>query len=485
MLTTLRNELRKLRANLLRAGASARGATSRSGPRAGLRHAVLEQLRTELVGAGDDENLVSELLQRWDGEDREPGRREVLVYLLANHPKPHLANYLLALDEFKGAVEEVSSYPTHVWMDISSICSVECRFCKYTHDQLPKVVVPLAQIKSVEWLKYVRVLNLTAGTAEAITNPEFIEIFNYLRDTYPHLHLSFLTNGRTLSAKILNVLKDRLDAMHVSMNASNEAEYADIIRSGSWRSFSRNMRDMREIMKDAARPKISASFVLTRSNLSSVIEKLEFAAAHGASTVLFHHYYPKYVSDIHQGLASLQDKLRDEESLYFEHELSDRALAAVEPRARELGVEVQVPPPFKDEKGMHIYFGARSLTPPPKDCIYPWTNMYMLWGFKSKREEITLCCGLAQDIGVYFDRARMATLEGVREVWNSPTMRAYRRTANGSNVNPICDLCRKVDRFDPATVYPDQKSFFEFNNLPVPPHFQEQKTASHVIKLVR
>lgn len=88
--------------------------------------------------------------------------------------------------------------------------------------------------------------------------------------------------------------------------------------------------------------------------------------------------------------------------------------------------------------------------------------MFMLWGFKSKREEILMCCGLANDLGVYFKWEEMFTKTGFIQTWNSPTMQAYRRTVNGSKVNPICALCRKLDRFAPGSIYPDQRKFFEF-----------------------
>ncbi len=435
--------------------------------------AIANLLQDRLATVGLDPQISRPLISRFF---REKGRRteyEALTWLLEHHPETHWINYLLGQYEFEHGIEEVRSLPTNVWMDLSSICTVECRFCKYTHEQLPKENVTLEQIKSIQWLKYVRLLNFTAGTAEALANPQFIKIFNYIRDEYPHLHLTLLTNGRTLTREVLHVLKGRIDALHVSMNASNEDDYNKIIARGSWSSFVANMKAMRQIMTGVERPRITASFVMMRWNLDRALENLEFAHRHGATLVLFHHYYPSYVADIHGGLTSLDQKFENSESLYYDRERSDAVFAQISLRAKELGVDVQVPPPFSSGAGteVKIYYGARSLLAPPNNCIYPWTNMYMLWGFKSKREEITLCCGLASDIGVYFDRDDVATVTGLRSVWNSPTMRAYRKTANGQQVNPICDLCRRIDRFDPEAPYPDQKEFFEFNKLPVPEHF--------------
>lgn len=449
--------------------------SSRYSPANGISNAEYIKICNELIGMGDDPILVRDELLKLERSEQNLSRIEVILYLMDRHPRPHIVNYMLCKEEFKARATVVRSFPTHLWLDISSICTVECRFCKYTHQELPKKLVSLEQVKAIEWLKYVRMLNLTAGTAEAISHPRFIDIFSFLRDTYPHLHISLLTNGRTLDKKILTALRGRLDALHVSMNASNEADYNRMIKKGSWQDFDQNMQDMHVIMKDAERPKISASFIVSARNQNSTVANLEYAAKHGASVVLFHHYYPKYVNDIHFGRDTLADKLLETESLYFNRELSDKIFELVRKRGVELGVDVHTPPPFSGGQKVYINWGVRSLRPPVDECTDPWMNMYMLWGFKSKKEEITICCGMAQDIGVYFDHDQIATKEGLLRVWNDPIVQAYRRSANGENLNPVCAECRKVDRFDPATVYLDQSVFYEYAGLPVPEHWQNQQ----------
>jgi len=436
-------------------------------------HEPYRQILFELQGAGEDAKLAEPLLLDMEQRGELLDRHAALLSLLERHPAPHFVNMLLINDEVKLGIDEVRSYPQYVFFDISSICSVECRFCKYTHEQLPKRNVTLEQVRRLEWLKYVRMLNLTAGTAEAITNPQFIEIFDYLRDTFPHLHITLLTNGRTLHERIQRKLAGRLDALHVSMNASCEESYNQIIARGSWKQFSENMNSMRTTLAGLARPKVSASFVMMRSNLHLALQHLEFAHANGAAFALFHHFYPHYVHDIHgSDPDALRDKFGFEDSLYHEPGRADEVFARVKARGEEMGMELQIPPPFHGT-GAHIHFGVRSTTRPPVDCNYPWTSMYFLWGFKSKREEITLCCGLASDIGVHYDHDEIATRDGLFKARNSDVLRAYRRTVNGLTMNPICKMCREVDRFDPSAPYADQRAFYQFNGLPVPPHFDQ------------
>jgi MoaA/NifB/PqqE/SkfB family radical SAM enzyme len=443
--------------------------------------ALHHKLREDLRGAGDDPALFEGLVAELEHQHPVLNRRQALEWLLERHPKPHWVNYLLCMDEFAEGRDEVSSFPANVFMDVSSICSVECKFCKYTHDQLPKKNLTLEYIKSIEWFPYVRLLNMTAGTAEAITNPQFVEIFDHIRTTAPHLHMTLLSNGRTLNERIQKSIAGRLDALHVSMNASCRESYDEIIARGSWDQFSKHMAMMRQTFKGADRPKVTASFVMMKMNSHRAVRHLEFAVEHGASSVLFHHYYPHYIADIHgEDPDALKAKFAPDQSLYLHPQLSDDTFARVAERAKELGVQVHIPPPFNGPKP-NIYWGARSYDKPPTDCAYPWTSLYLLWSFKSKKEDVTICCGLASDLGVSYDRNEIATKAGFMKLRNADVLKAYRASANGPKMNPICAQCRESDRFAPDARYPDQREFYKHNGLPIPAHFERQPRALKVI----
>jgi sulfatase maturation enzyme AslB (radical SAM superfamily) len=434
---------------------------------------IKDEILSSLAGFGDDYQLLKDILSDMDEDISD--KIDLLKYLLEKHPRPHWVNYLLSQEEFIQRREIVHSFPINIWFDLASICNIECRFCKYSVNLLPKSFVTLQQVEAIEWLKFVRLLNLSSGTGESLTNPEFIKIFHYLRETYPHLHITLLTNGKALSEEICYTLRDQMDQLHISMNASNEKDYKEIIHKGSWEIFLKNLNQMKRIFHNSSKPKISASFVMMRWNIERAVEYLEFAADHGASLVLFHHYYTPHIRDYHKSDHKvLERKFPVDQSLYFFKDLSDRVFDRVQKRASELNVEVQVPVPFAADK-YWINFGMRSQTEPSFLCNTPWMNMYLLWGMKSKREEITMCCGLAADIGVFFERDQIATKEGLHKVWNSPILQAYRRTVNGPGINPICELCRITDRFDPKATYPDQREFFKFVQLECPEHFAEQK----------
>jgi MoaA/NifB/PqqE/SkfB family radical SAM enzyme len=432
---------------------------------------VFAEVRQELLARGERAEVIDPLLDQVAVAAPTADRYEILKALLPRHPRPNQVNYLLGQEEFRRGVAEMTAYPSYLLMDISNICTVECKFCKYVHNHHDKKWIPLEQFQKFEWLQYPLYLNFTAGTAEALSNPQFVPIFHHVYDNYPGLILGLLTNGRTLNEKVLHALEGRLHELHVSMNACTEEDYNKIIANGSWSLFSRNMKHLRDMLQRTNKPWLQASFVKMRWNLDRALDELQFAVEHGAKKVLFHHYYPHYIQDLHGADAKvLAEKFGPEQSLYFDQQRSDEVFARVRERAQELGVEVEVPPPF-GATGIKILWGTRSLQEPPQDCAYPWTHMFMLWGWKSRREEILMCCGMASDTGIYFDWDEMFTKAGVAKVWNSPTMQAYRRTVNGNRMNPICAACRKIDRYSPHSVYPDQRKFFIFNDLPVPEHF--------------
>ncbi|WP_210168588.1 radical SAM/SPASM domain-containing protein [Bradyrhizobium viridifuturi] len=435
------------------------------------RHGVYNDLllRSQLVTQSE---LLEPRLRRWENENLLLDRYSALKRLVDEMPQPHLANYELSVHETKARMDQVYALPPDICMDLTSVCNIQCRFCKYTHNHVPKAFLPLEHIKQIEWFKYAWWLNFSAGTAESIIHPKFSEIFSYVRDNNPHLHLSILTNGRSLVKKRLDEFYDRLDYLYVSMNASNREDYDRVIHQGDWEKFSTNMRAMKQALNGSKRPFVQANFVMMKWNLGSALQNLEFAAENGAHMVTFIHFYPHYIPDIHAGHEEvINSKFGFSDSLYFDKERSDEMFARVVDRAKELGVQVRVPPPFS--KQTQIYFGNRWEDEVPEECGEPWRHLFLLWGWKSRREEATICCGLAADIGAYFDREAIRTTSGLREFWNSPILQAYRRTANGDNMNPVCAQCRKIDRFDPETTYWNQRDFFKFVDLPVPAHFEE------------
>jgi MoaA/NifB/PqqE/SkfB family radical SAM enzyme len=454
-------------------------------PPAHVTHQVYIELLQSLQGVGEDSSIAEPLLIELECNNQFLGRYDVLTYLLERHPFPDNVNYLLACEERDRNVDIVKSVPPNVHMDLTSFCNVECRFCKYTRGYHSPQMITLDQVKAIEWFKHVKWLNFSAGTGESIMNPQFVDIFEYVRTTYPRLHIEFLTNGLALKESLTDLIVGRLDQMHISMNASNEEDYHKVIKGGSWRTFSKNLQYLQSALKNVDRPRITASFVMMRWNIERAVEYLEFAVDIGASFIMFHHYYTPYIRDIHSSdPRTIEEKFPKSESLYYHRELSDRVFAQVEERARQLGAEVKLPVPFSENQ-FHMAYAMRLTGEPLVACPAPWQSMFLLWGFKSMREEVTICCGLASDIGLFFDRDKIASRSGLMDVWNSPIMQAYRRTCNSKRKNPICALCRKVDRFDPDAHYPDQRLFFTFNGLEVPPHFESVPPGEELSKSER
>ncbi|MBF0339312.1 MAG: radical SAM protein [Nitrospirae bacterium] len=378
---------------------------------------------------------------------------DALVYLLERHTAPALVNELLCIEEAEMSIEEVKSYPLEVHMDMSTICNIRCRFCKYTPGMYPVEMITLDYIKSIEWFKYIRRFYMAGLTGETLTNPEFIEIFNFIRDTYPHLILTLYTNGAALSEKVINTIAGRLDCLHVSINAATKEDYNNIIKNGNWDVFSANMKHMANMRKNFDKPVISASFIMVRSNIDNAVRHVEFARDHGISTVQLPHYiHGLNAAYCNSDLSGQYEKFTREDSLYFERQKSDDMFEQAAQCARESGINLMYPVPFQCNDYV-VRYGRKTLDRSWK-CFFPWTNIHLHWGAKSKRREVIFCCGTATDNGIFYNKEDVVTKEGLLRIRNDKILCLYRRTVNGPKVNNVCNFCRSYDVSDPDSGFP-------------------------------
>ncbi|MBF0565442.1 MAG: radical SAM protein [Nitrospirae bacterium] len=486
--------------------------TTVEGPQSGLRHPVYVKLLGELWQKGDDDAWLAGEFRRLEEDGRFLDRYATLTHLLEIHPYPHHVNALLCTWEMENSIETVRSFPINLGMDITNMCNVRCRFCKYTDGLFPADTVTLAYVRRIEWFRYLSGFGFGGGTAESLVNPGFVDIFNYIREGFPHLYINIFTNGVALTPEVLHVLAGRLDHLHVSMNASNEEDYGRVVARGNWKRFSANMKSMAEILRGHSRPVVTSSFVMIRSNVQRAVEFVEFAHAHGASRVTLNHYLSG-INERYYGAetATMEEKLKKTDSLYYDRERANEYFAMALERGRELGIEVDVPVPFPSRKAYEapqahkesqispapqesraskahreqelqahreaplswITFANRSVSPPPAVCFAPWSHMFLRWGIRSVRPEVWFCCGSAVDTGIYYDKDEALSASGLLRIRNHPSLRAFRRTVNPPVVNPVCAHCRRVDRFDPDDDFPpDQGAFYDFNCLPMPDHLQ-------------
>jgi MoaA/NifB/PqqE/SkfB family radical SAM enzyme len=443
-----------------------------------LKNSVYRELLQELWQRGDDGVWLADELLRLENDGKLLDRYAALKHLLGAAPNPNHINALLCQWEIDRGMDTLSSFPLEMGLALTNRCNIRCRFCKYREGLLPQDFLTLGDIKRIEWFKYLSGFALNSSTAEPLVNPEFIPIFNYIREGFPHLNLSMFTNAVGLSEAVVHALAGRLDYLHISMNASNEADYNRVIERGSWRRFSSNMKTMARILKRHRRPLINASFVMIRSNIERAVEFVEYAAAHGAYRVALNHYIYGFNESCYGYDASEKpnpEKLDKTESLYYDKPRSDEFFSRALERGRQLGIEVDIPLPFSSPEKW-INFTNRSAVSPPEKCLAPWTFMALRWGDLSLRPEVWICCGSALDTGIYYDRKEAFSADGLLRIRNCPELRAFRRTVNPPTVNPVCANCRSVDRFEPGTDYPpDQRGFYEYNGLPLPEHLRRNR----------
>ncbi len=132
--------------------------------------------------------------------------------------------------EYKARSPLLRSYPTYVAINLSDVCTVSCKFCRYNFYTSHKRLVTLEDIKSQEWLKYPQTIDLFCGVGESLVNPQFKDIFQYMMETFPYQYRGLTTNGTLMDDQIIRLFLKGASWIHVSVNAFKIETYRDLLR---------------------------------------------------------------------------------------------------------------------------------------------------------------------------------------------------------------------------------------------------------------
>jgi MoaA/NifB/PqqE/SkfB family radical SAM enzyme len=369
-------------------------------------------------------------------------KRKALYRQMLKSDRPHLINIKLNELERKLKVDYLYSFPAYISLCMSSSCNARCSFCHYIpKPEFLKDSVTLEDIKKMTWLKYVSTFNINAGLSESLLNPEFLAIYDYVKNTFPHLNLTLVTNGIRLTKNICEAFVGSLSELLLSLNASTKGTWQKLMRSKGFDNVLSMASYITQLKKERGTPKplLTLSMVLVKDNIHEAIEFIELAHRIGAEKVVFVHYLLTALTGAKE--------MAKAHSLYYDKELCDEVLKKAAKRANELGIELIRPLPFSC-KDFHISFGER-VNHLPVSCQQPWTNCFLtcLAGQERHREVIFCCYGFAYRIS--YDKSNLTEEYFVKKVWNHPTARYFRKTISIKEGNPICTSCFIYDRFNP------------------------------------
>lgn len=353
---------------------------------------------------------------------------------------PHLENKLLNDFEIKCGKDKLLSYPTFIGLNMTSICNAKCTFCSYAPNvQKHKDILKLDDLKKMTWLKYVSRLAVWGGIGDSLVNPEFLMCYRHLKTNYPHLDITFSTNGIKMTKEICEEFAGHLADYNVSLNAAISGTWEKLMKSRGFDNVLETFEYLAKLKKDRKtnKPFLSVSMVLVKENLHEAVDFVNLAHKIGAEKVTFVHY----VSSTLVGKRELEIT----ESPYFMKDECDKVLNEAAKRADKLGLQITKPLPFSQENGSVIY-GERT-DRAPSACYDPWKTCYLTVDEDGNRQMIFCCSGFYY--GIKYDKSDLEEKYFMEKIWNHPMARYFRKTTNIKGKNPICGYCMTYDRFDP------------------------------------
>jgi pyruvate-formate lyase-activating enzyme len=184
------------------------------------------------------------------------------------------ANARLAYWECSVNKTIVSSFPFNFVLPLTDVCNARCSFCAYIPERVYGHASTVEEFKRLDWLRFVKNLNINSGLGEAFMHPGFADIFEFLREWAPLLFMRLTSNGtRLIDARVRRSIVGYLDQLHISINAARPDTYRRTMKL-KWEDTIEGLRLLAEDKEKAGTklPNVTASVVMHRENIAELPE---------------------------------------------------------------------------------------------------------------------------------------------------------------------------------------------------------------------
>jgi len=161
-------------------------------------------------------------------------------------------------------------------VELSYNCNLSCTMCGFG-----KNVNPFDKSKFLSFDNYKIILSQVGditksirlnGRGESTIHPDFVEILNYTKATYPDININLFSNYSFKNSNILNALIENQVQLFVSMDSTDKDELVEIRKGANYDFITSNI----ESMKDSPnRPFIV--FTVQEANLFRIFDMASFA----------------------------------------------------------------------------------------------------------------------------------------------------------------------------------------------------------------
>jgi MoaA/NifB/PqqE/SkfB family radical SAM enzyme len=319
--------------------------------------------------------------------------------------------------------------PVCLYLEVTNRCNLLCTTCPRTYEELePPADMSWELFKSI----VDQVPDLARAVLHGVGEPMLVanlpRMVRYLKDR--GIYVLFNTNGTTLSERNGRALiAAELDELRVSLDASNRESFKAIRGRDYFNRIIRNVRAFRALQEREGhtKPQVSAWLTGLKETVKELPAFVKLAAEIGIKGV----YLQRLVFFDQSAIG----KARPDQTL-FERLTHEEAacLKQAEELGRSLGITFSASG-AASEPGLslkRIDDGA-----PWSLCRRPWSLMY----FTANGRALPCCIAPFSQHGYANYTLGDATQQTLREIWNGPAYREFRKALLSEKPSAACANC--------------------------------------------
>ena len=323
--------------------------------------------------------------------------------------------------------ETVDREPVCLYLETTNRCNLLCETCPRTFEDLE----PPADMS---WDLFTRIVDefpkvervVLHGVGEPMMVRELPQMIRYLKDR--GIYVLFNTNGTLLNLRKGKELIDAgLDELRVSLDAAEPAAFKIVRGLDMFDRIVTNVRQFTAMQREGKQniPRVSLWLTGLRETVAQLPAFVKLAHEIGVTEVYLQRLV--YFSG-GQGLARLESSLLAQ----ADNQEKDMIRQA-EQLAQQVGIRFNASGATEPGASLHRKTGDQ----PWSLCRRPWTLMY----FTAHGRALPCCIAPFSLRGYESFTLGDATQQTLREIWNGPQYRNFRRALLSEDPNPACANC--------------------------------------------
>jgi radical SAM protein with 4Fe4S-binding SPASM domain len=169
---------------------------------------------------------------------------------------------------------------THIALDISGSCNLNCRVCSLKRYYGVSGVMSLDTVKKLNSiLPQLKGISLQCN-CEPLINPNIFNILKHIRSLNSTANILVITNGMLLSEDVAkNLLKSKINRILISVDGATKKTYESIRINAKFETVIKNIKEIVRLRKetDNELQEIGMVAVSTKENLHELLDILKLA----------------------------------------------------------------------------------------------------------------------------------------------------------------------------------------------------------------